>query len=76
MLDRLPQGTWELVCHPAYLDAELAATRTRLQQSRQAELTSLQSLPAMLAGLGSKIESIHFGQLSGEHRAQRNNENK
>jgi predicted glycoside hydrolase/deacetylase ChbG (UPF0249 family) len=63
MLDRLPEGTWELVCHPAYLDAELAATRTRLQQSRQAELTALRSLPAMLAGLGSPVESIHFGQL-------------
>ena len=63
LLDRLPEGTWELVCHPACLDAELLATRTRLQQSRQAELNALQTLPAMLADSGSPIETIHFGQL-------------
>lgn len=63
MLDRLPEGTWELVCHPAYLDAELLATRTRLQQSRQVELSALQTLPSILAGLGPKVELIHFGQL-------------
>ena len=63
ILDRLPEGTWELVCHPAYLDAELRATRTRLQQSRQIELTALQTLPAILAGLDSRVKPIHFGQL-------------
>lgn len=63
MLNRMPEGTWELVCHPAYMDAELSATRTRLQQSRQVELDALQTLPAMLADSGSPIETIHFGQL-------------
>jgi predicted glycoside hydrolase/deacetylase ChbG (UPF0249 family) len=62
LLGRLPGGTWELVCHPGYLDAELQATRTRLQQSRQVERTALQTLPAMLADLGAPVESIHFGQ--------------
>lgn len=63
LLDRLPDGTWELVCHPAYMDAELLATRTRLQQSRQVELSALQTLPAILAGLDFPIQQIHFGQL-------------
>jgi predicted glycoside hydrolase/deacetylase ChbG (UPF0249 family) len=63
MLGRLPEGTWELVCHPAYLDAELLATRTRLQQSRQVELSALQTLPSILTGPGPKVELIHFGQL-------------
>ncbi len=64
ILDRLPEGTWELVCHPAYLDAELRATRTRLLQSRQIELAALQALPAILAGLDSRVEPIHFGHLT------------
>ncbi|MHB1745348.1 MAG: ChbG/HpnK family deacetylase [Acidobacteriaceae bacterium] len=64
LLGQMPEGTWELVCHPAYLDAELRATRTRLQQSRQIELTALQMLPAILAGLDSRVEPIHFGHLT------------
>ncbi len=63
LLDRMPEGTWELVCHPAYMDDELLATRTRLQQSRQIELSALQKLPAMLTGPGAMIQTIHFGQL-------------
>ncbi|MGO8717621.1 MAG: ChbG/HpnK family deacetylase [Acidobacteriaceae bacterium] len=67
LLDRLPEGTWELVCHPGYLDQELLATRTRLQHSRQIEMAALRTLPARrggLAGLSSPVESIHFGQLT------------
>lgn len=63
ILNRMPEGTWELVCHPAYMDAELHATRTRLQQSRQVELNALQALPAMIEDSGSPIQAIHFGQL-------------
>jgi predicted glycoside hydrolase/deacetylase ChbG (UPF0249 family) len=33
----LPEGTWELVCHPGYNDADLRATRTRLLDSREDE---------------------------------------
>ena len=29
-LANLPEGTWELVCHPGYNDADLRAARTRL----------------------------------------------
>lgn len=63
LLNRMPEGTWELVCHPAYLDAELTATRTRLQQSRPVELISLQTLPAIFEQLGTPMQLIHFGQL-------------
>jgi predicted glycoside hydrolase/deacetylase ChbG (UPF0249 family) len=44
-LANLPEGTWELVCHPGYNDAELSATGTRLLDSREEErrlLTSAQ----------------------------------
>ncbi|MGB8480288.1 MAG: ChbG/HpnK family deacetylase [Acidobacteriaceae bacterium] len=64
LLDRLPDGTYELVCHPAYVDDELMATRTRLQQSRQVELATLQALPSILGGIGFHFELIDFGQLT------------
>ena len=43
MIDSLPEGTWELVCHPGYHDAELNQVRTRLRESRVAELQILTS---------------------------------
>lgn len=42
-LASLPEGTWELVCHPGYNDADLGATRTRLLDSREAERRLLTS---------------------------------
>jgi len=39
----LPAGTWELVCHPGYLDADLETAGTRLLHSRQVELAALTS---------------------------------
>ncbi|HYK49068.1 MAG TPA: ChbG/HpnK family deacetylase, partial [Terriglobales bacterium] len=33
----LPDGTWELVCHPGYDDADLRAANTRLLRSRELE---------------------------------------
>lgn len=43
MLQSLPEGTWELVCHPGYADADLRAAGTRLVESRQVELQTLTS---------------------------------
>jgi predicted glycoside hydrolase/deacetylase ChbG (UPF0249 family) len=39
----LPKGTWELVCHPGYNDAELRASGTRLVDSREMERRLLSS---------------------------------
>jgi hopanoid biosynthesis associated protein HpnK len=36
-LTSLPDGTWELVCHPGYDDADLRASHTRLLASREKE---------------------------------------
>ena len=41
VLKQIPQGTWELVCHPGYNDDELAAVRTRLRESREVEMRAL-----------------------------------
>jgi chitin disaccharide deacetylase len=42
-LASLPEGTWELVCHPGYNDADLRAAGTRLLDSREEERRLLTS---------------------------------
>ncbi len=44
LLSRLPEGTWELVTHPGYNDADLANIRTRLRESRNIERNALQAI--------------------------------
>jgi predicted glycoside hydrolase/deacetylase ChbG (UPF0249 family) len=39
--ESIPDGTWEFVCHPGYHDADLAAAKTRLRESRELELRVL-----------------------------------
>lgn len=41
LLENLPDGTTELMCHPGYADEELRQTGTRLQESRETELRIL-----------------------------------
>jgi chitin disaccharide deacetylase len=48
--DNMPEGTWEFVCHPGYLDADLRSIATRLRESRVEELAVLTS-PATRATL-------------------------
>jgi chitin disaccharide deacetylase len=43
IVESLPEGTWEFVCHPGYNDSELASIRTRLRESRALELQLLTS---------------------------------
>ena len=50
LLKQLPAGTWELVTHPGYNDADLARVRTRLRASRDTErqaLAVLKEFPAI-----------------------------
>jgi predicted glycoside hydrolase/deacetylase ChbG (UPF0249 family) len=44
MLERVPEGTWELVCHPGYNDGELDAVRTVLRGSREVEMAALTAI--------------------------------
>lgn len=41
LLGRLPAGTWELVTHPGYNDADLGRVRTRLREAREVERSAL-----------------------------------
>lgn len=63
LLDALPEGTWELVCHPGYADADLRASGTRLIASREVELQALSS-PATKERLKARgIELISYADL-------------
>jgi hopanoid biosynthesis associated protein HpnK len=59
MIDALPEGTWELVCHPGYNDPALKAIKTRLRESRAHELRLLTSpnTREMLARSGIQLIS-------------------
>ena len=47
LLANLPPGTWELVSHPGYNDADLAQARTRLLASREVERKALCAVEAI-----------------------------
>jgi predicted glycoside hydrolase/deacetylase ChbG (UPF0249 family) len=58
LLAAMPNGTWELVTHPAYNDSALANAGTRLLASREIERQAL-----LNAQFPPDIERIHFGDL-------------
>lgn len=64
IVERLPEGTWEFVCHPGYNDADLQATHTRLKASRARELEVLSSTEARLALTRQDVELISFRDLA------------
>jgi hopanoid biosynthesis associated protein HpnK len=63
IVDSLPEGTWELVCHPGYNDAELDGIRTRLRESRAVELRLLVSPEARAILARSGVELISYRDL-------------
>jgi chitin disaccharide deacetylase len=64
MVENLPDGTWELVCHPGYNDADLQRVHTRLRESREQELRILtaQSTRDLLAA--NEVEIVSFRELA------------
>jgi hopanoid biosynthesis associated protein HpnK len=63
ILEALPEGTWELVCHPGYSDADLQAAGTRLTRSREIELSALTSADTKKALARLHIELISYADL-------------
>ena len=63
-IQALPEGTWELVCHPGYMDGELAAAGTRLLASRQVELQALTSEATRKALAERGVELISYADLA------------
>jgi predicted glycoside hydrolase/deacetylase ChbG (UPF0249 family) len=68
LLDRLQEGDWELVCHPGYNDAQLAAISTRLRASRETEMQALTADSTRRALERNGIELISFHELAGNAR--------
>jgi len=64
MLERMPEGTWELVCHPGYNDGELAQVRTRLRESRQVEMQALQAITQAELRSRYRVVLNSFGDLA------------
>jgi chitin disaccharide deacetylase len=63
ILEALPEGTWELVCHPGYSDADLHAAGTRLLASRETELAALTSEETRSLISRRGIELISYADL-------------
>jgi len=64
IIDSLPEGTWELVCHPGYNDADLANIRTRLRESRVEEMRVLTSPEAREMLNRSGVQLISYRDLA------------
>jgi hopanoid biosynthesis associated protein HpnK len=63
IVDSLPEGTWELVCHPGYSDADLERIKTRLRGSRAEELQVLTSPEAREILGRSGVQLISYRDL-------------
>jgi predicted glycoside hydrolase/deacetylase ChbG (UPF0249 family) len=66
LMEILPEGTTELMCHPGYVDAELANSATRLQASRQAELEILTDTGIRNLVASQGIRLIDYGFVAQE----------
>ena len=63
VLTHLPDGVWELCCHPGYVDSHLSHVRTRLRQHRETEREALlEVIPDALARDAS-LTLINYGDL-------------
>jgi hopanoid biosynthesis associated protein HpnK len=65
ILQDLPHGTWEFVCHPGYNDADLQRVKTRLRESRATELQALTSPAAHESLAANSIELISYQDFAG-----------
>jgi chitin disaccharide deacetylase len=63
ILTALPEGTWELVCHPGYSDDDLRAAGTRLLKSREVELEALTSAETKSLLTRQNIQLISYAEL-------------
>ncbi len=64
-LEKLPEGTTELMCHPGYVDQELRRTATRLQESRKGELDILTNAGIRKIVASRGIRLINYGIIGG-----------
>jgi chitin disaccharide deacetylase len=70
LLHAMPEGTWELVCHPGYIDSALEQARTRLRASRETERSALLDVIPEALKNDSGMTLIDFHQL-GQDRSNK-----
>ena len=70
ILAGLPEGASELMCHPGYLDGDLAKTGTRLLAQREIEVRALTAREVRKLAGDRGIQLISYGQL-GKHAQER-----
>jgi predicted glycoside hydrolase/deacetylase ChbG (UPF0249 family) len=63
IMEKLPEGTWELVCHPGYNDTELDAITTRLRSHRKIEYDALLTVIPEILSHPNPPALIHYGDL-------------
>ena len=64
LLESLPEGTTELMCHPGYVDEDLARSATRLQTSRATELAILTDTAVRKSVASHRIRLINYSQIA------------
>ena len=72
ILEGLPEGVSELMCHPGYFDADLVKSGTRLLAQREVEIRGLTALPVkkLVAERGIQLVSYrHVGEPAQESEA-------
>ena len=70
ILERLPEGVSELMCHPGYLDADLAKSGTRLLAQREVEIRGLTARQVRKLVTDRGIQLISYRQV-GTHPQER-----
>lgn len=63
ILSDAPDGLWELVCHPGYNDADLAAIATRLRSHREVEREALLTIVPKFLAQPNAPKLIHYANL-------------
>ena len=63
ILAAMPEGLWELVCHPGYNDRDLDAVTTRLRVAREIERGALLGVLSRDCVHPNGLELIHYGSL-------------
>jgi predicted glycoside hydrolase/deacetylase ChbG (UPF0249 family) len=63
LLEALPEGSTELMCHPGHCGPALRAAPTRLKQSRERELAALVSAEARAAIGRHGIQLVRYTEL-------------
>lgn len=63
LIETLPEGTTEFMCHPGICGPQLRAAQTRLKESREQELRALTSPEALDAVRRAGVELCGFGDL-------------